>query len=64
MGSQKQITNFHIDPIGDKGSTHKGTLVTIVQKGIKSMAFKLFSDLNNASEAAQGYGRGQLGILP
>lgn len=41
MVTQKQIANVNIDPIGDKGSTHKGTLVTTIQKDTKSVAFKL-----------------------
>lgn len=36
MGSQKRITNCNIDPVGDKGPTHKGTLVTTIQKWIMS----------------------------
>lgn len=32
MESQKQIIDFNLDPIGDKGSTHKGTLVTFTQR--------------------------------
>lgn len=54
QGHSYKITIFNIDPIGDKNSTHKGTLAAISQKWIKSVAFKLCSGPKVSSEVYQG----------
>lgn len=57
MGSQKQITNCNINPVGDKGSTHNGTLVTTIQKWIMSGASncsQILAILQNCLRAGAG----------